>query len=78
MEIPKNPGVVRVIVRPGARETAISGFDLSKNCYRIELKARADKGKANAELIRFLEKMTKRKVAIITGRTSKEKLVRIL
>ncbi|MFH1053758.1 MAG: DUF167 domain-containing protein [Candidatus Woesearchaeota archaeon] len=68
--------IFKVMVKPNSKENKIIGFDLEKKAYRISIKEPADKGKANKELIRFLSKSLKKRVAIIKGLKSREKIVK--
>ena len=70
--------ILKIIVKPNSKVTEYLGWDGDKLVHRIALKAPADKGKANIELCKFLSKQFKRKAVIISGKTSKEKLVRLL
>ena len=66
-------------VRPNAHETRVTGF-LDDGAVKIDLKASAEDGKANAELVRFIAahyKVPKENVRIVSGLTSRKKVVRI-
>jgi len=68
--------IVKVIPNSGQTEVV----EEEDNYLKIKLKASPIKGKANAELIKFLAKkfqISKSQVEIIKGLTSKKKLVRI-
>lgn len=67
----------KVITKPNSSKNEITSFDEGRKAYRISIKAAPDAGKANAELIRFLSKHIGKKVEIISGKTSKEKLIRV-
>ena len=61
-----------------AKQTEV--VEEKNNHLKIKLKATPVKGKANAELIKLLSKkykISKSKIEIIKGLTSKEKLIRI-
>ncbi len=68
----------KVIVKPNSKENKILGIDKQKKAIKIAIKAKAEKNKANLELIKFLSKKLKRKVRIKSGFTSKEKVVCIV
>lgn len=68
---------LKIIVKPSSSENKILKYDDSKQALRIAVKAQPEKGKANKELINFLSKLLKKKVKIIHGFTSKEKLLHI-
>lgn len=64
---------------PGAGKTEVKGI-MDDGTVKINLKAPADKGKANQELVRFLASefgVGRDGVAIISGWTSRAKLVKI-
>ncbi len=69
---------LRVLAKPGAKRTEILGYDESRKALRIAVAAPADKNKANEELLKFVSRHLKRRVAIKTGATSKEKLLKLL
>ncbi|MBD3310348.1 YggU family protein [Candidatus Woesearchaeota archaeon] len=70
-------GRIRVIIRPNSNKNEILGFDKEKGAYRVSIKAAPEKGKANAELVKFLSKLLKRKVTLVSGMKRKEKTLRI-
>lgn len=66
--------IIEIHVKPGSNENKI----LEKGTvWKIAIKAKPEEGKANAELIKFLEKELKNKVEIIRGKTSKKKVIKI-
>lgn len=66
-----------VIVRPNSPKTEIKEYDKEKKAYRVNIKAPPEKGKANLEIIRFFSKLLKKKVRIVSGMKSREKLLEI-
>ena len=50
---------------------------MSRNAYKISIKARAEDNKANIELMKFLSKTTKKKARIVSGLRSREKIVEL-
>lgn len=64
-----------VIAKPNSAKNEIKGFDEKKRAYIISIKEPADKGKANAELVRFLSKELKCRVRIVSGYSSRHKVV---
>lgn len=68
---------IKVIVRPNSRKNILLGFDTVKQAYRVNLKASAEKGEANAALVKFLSKEMGKKVRIKSGLRSKEKIIEI-
>lgn len=68
----------KICVKAGAKENSIAGYDDLKGCYRVNIKARAKEGEANLELVKFLSRKLKKRVSIVSGFRSKEKLVEVL
>ena len=66
-----------VIVKPNARHNELLGFDANKTAFRIAVKAAPEKGEANRELARFVSKIAKARVQIVSGLTSKTKILQI-
>jgi hypothetical protein len=69
--------IIRIIVRPNSPESRIIAIDEERNALRVNIAAPADKNKANKEVIKFFSKLLKKKVRIMSGLASKEKLIRI-
>jgi hypothetical protein len=72
MEIKNN---FYVIVKTNSPKNEIINFDEEKNTYKMNIKARPEKGEANKEIEKFLSKEFKKKVKIISGFKSKKKLL---
>ncbi|MGV8169533.1 MAG: DUF167 domain-containing protein [Candidatus Nanoarchaeia archaeon] len=68
--------VIQVHVKPNSKESSIV-FDEEKQVYVARVKAAPEDGKANAEVLKLVKKMTGKEARIISGATSKKKLVRI-
>ena len=66
----------KIIVKPNSSKNEITGFDNEKNAYRVNIKAPAEKGKANKEIIKFFSRLLKKRVEIVKGKTSKEKILK--
>jgi uncharacterized protein len=69
---------IDVLARPGASRTAVVRVD-SRGIV-IEIAAPADKGKANAELVRFIAKLAgvaRDSIEIVRGEASRSKAIRI-
>jgi len=67
-----------ISVKTNAPKTEITGFDKTKNAIKLNVKAQPEKGKANAEIIKFFSKLTKKKTSIISGKTSKKKTLKFI
>ena len=71
--------VITVRVHPNAKRTKIKET-MADGSLKIDIAAPADDGKANAELIRFLAEYfgaSKNHIEILSGHTSRQKMVRI-
>ncbi|MFT7616019.1 MAG: hypothetical protein ACI8Y7_000847 [Candidatus Woesearchaeota archaeon] len=64
-----------VQIKPNKSLSKITAYDEKTNMYTIELKAVAQDGKANLELCKFLKKLLKKEITIISGKTSRNKLI---
>ncbi len=73
--------ILELDVSPGSKETSIKGYNPWRKRIEIRLSERAQKGKANAELISFFSSLFNvhsRDVQIISGLTNSKKSVKIL
>lgn len=68
----------KIIAKPNSKETKLECFDSQRNAYVIRVKAKPEGNKANIEAIKFLSKLLKKKVKIIAGLKSREKLMEII
>ena len=68
---------LKIIVKPSSPKNEIIFFDKNKQSLKIAVKAPPEKGKANQELIKFISKLLQRKVEIVKGLTSREKILKI-
>lgn len=76
MQLKSSP--FKIIVRTNMPRTEIIGFDLVRDSYKMNVHAHPERGKANIEIIRFFKKELKKDIKIISGITSKQKLIKIL
>lgn len=70
---------LRVKARPNAGKTAVK--EIKDGEIKINIGAQAEKGKANAELIKFLSKefeVSRSDISIISGAGDRIKLIRII
>ncbi|MBR9702726.1 YggU family protein [Candidatus Woesearchaeota archaeon] len=65
-----------IIVKPNASKTEFLGYDESREAVRISIAAPPDDGKANKELLKFLKKELGKNCELVSGKTSRKKLVR--
>ena len=68
--------VFKVIVKPNSAKNEIMKFDDNKKAYRVNIKEKAEDNKANIEIIKLFSKLLKKKVKIIKGLKSKEKILK--
>lgn len=82
IQIPKN-GYIRVKIIPRSPKNEITDIiedEEGEKTIKIRIKAPPEKGKANAELIKFLSKTFNIKrdtISIISGKTDRLKLIKI-
>jgi len=73
MEITQNP--FKIIVKTNAPKNEILGYDKGMQAYRVAIKEKPEDNKANIEIIKFFSRLLKKRVRIITGLKSKEKVI---
>jgi len=78
MESLKNKSSIKIIVKPNSAKSELVRYDENRQAYRVNIAAPPDKGKVNREVIVFFSKMLKKKVEIVKGLRSKEKVLRLL
>jgi uncharacterized protein (TIGR00251 family) len=71
----KGGSLIYVYVMPSSKVTRIEGVENGR--LVIKVSSPPVKGKANAELLKTLKKALKARVSIISGETSKEKVVKV-
>ncbi len=77
----ENGVILDVEVSPGAKETALHGYNPWRRRIEVRVSERAQKGKANAELVSFFSELfnvNSRNVQIISGLANSKKSVRII
>ncbi|MFH1839704.1 MAG: DUF167 domain-containing protein [Nanoarchaeota archaeon] len=67
---------IKIIVKTNSKKTQILGYDKERKAYKVEVKAPPEKNKANTEIEKYFSKLLKQKVKIISGKTSKTKLLK--
>ncbi|MBN1258348.1 YggU family protein [Candidatus Peregrinibacteria bacterium] len=67
---------IRVKVLPKSPKNEIAEI-MEDGTYKIRVAAPAEKGKANAELCKFLKKTLGAEASIVSGQTDRMKLVRL-
>lgn len=72
--------LLKVEVKPNSKSQGIEGIDSWRNCIYIRVYAKAEKGKANLELIQYLSlvlSLPTSNIIITKGATSKKKEIKI-
>jgi len=68
---------LKISVKPNSSKTEIVNLDENNKIIKVNIKAPADKNKANLEIIKFFSKLLKKKVIIKKGLKSREKTLEI-
>lgn len=76
MQYVKN-NTLTIRVKPNAPRTEMSKWDEEHGWLNIAVHAPPEDNKANIEVIKFFTRMTKKKIEIIRGFTSKVKVLKI-
>ncbi|MBI5388947.1 YggU family protein [Candidatus Woesearchaeota archaeon] len=66
-----------VLVKPNAKKTEILGWDEGRQALRVAVAAPPEDNRANLELIKFFSRLLKKEVRIVSGLTSKKKILRV-
>lgn len=72
------PKRLSIRAKPNARETKITAYETNdkKECVlHVDIAAQPEDNKANIALLKFLRRMTKKDVRLVTGARSKDKTV---
>ena len=62
-----------LVVKANASKNEILSFE--NNVYKISIKAPAKDGKANLELVKFMSKKLGKKIKLVSGFNSKNKVI---
>jgi uncharacterized protein len=73
----KNECILEVHVIPNSKEFKITEFNSEKKALKIKINSVPEKGKANKELIKRLEKEFKCKIELIKGIKNKNKTIKL-
>lgn len=66
----------KIIVKPNSSRNEILGYDKERKVYRVNIKAKPENNKANVEIIKFFSRLLKKRVSIVKGLKSKEKVIK--
>ena len=72
------PASFYLLVKTRSPKTELLDFDKAQNAYRMHVHAPPEEGKANREIVRFFKKEHKLDVEIVSGFTSRKKLLKTL
>ncbi len=70
--------VVAVVIRPSSSCSGIDGFDGEAGAWRVRVKSPPVGNRANEELLKLMRRAVGSPVEIVSGKTSKKKLLRVL
>jgi len=70
--------LIDVEISPNAKKNEIGGINEWRKRLIIKIKAQPIEGKANKEIIKFLKKIFKKDVEIVSGLTSSQKTVLVV
>lgn len=68
-------GRYALTVKPNASKDEILELDKEKRTIKVAVAAPPEKNKANLALLKFLKKQSGKKVFLVAGNTSKDKIV---
>ena len=77
MNISDFSGKVKVLVKPNSNKDEVLGWDDSRQAWKVTITAPAEENKANIAVIKFFSKLTGKRVRIVSGLTSKQKVLLI-
>ena len=66
-----------VYVKPNKSKSKIICWDKEKEALIIEISAAPEKGEANMELLKLLKKVTKKQWKLVSGHSSKRKVLEL-
>ncbi len=68
---------LKIFVKPNSNKTEIVNLDKNNKIIKVNVKAPAEKNKANVEIIKFFSKLLKKRVIIKKGLKSRKKILEI-
>jgi len=72
----KDKSTLMIVVKTNANETKLKEYDAQRRVYLMDVAASPTDNKANEEIKRYFKKEIGRNMRIISGATSKKKLIR--
>jgi len=73
-----NKKSIKIVVKPNSNKNELVGFDKQKEAYVVRVKAKAEKNKANIGVVKFFSKLLGKRVEIVKGLKSREKILRFV
>ena len=70
--------LIKIIVKPNSNKNELVGFDKQKEAYVVRVKAKAEKNKDNIVVVKFFSKLLGKRVEIVKGLKSREKILRFI
>jgi len=67
---------ITIRLKPNAKDSKVVSQNI--NHYVVEVKSAPEKGKANIELVKFMSKHLGKKVRIVSGLKSRDKVLEVL
>ncbi len=71
-------GTLKVEIKPNAVRNEVTGWIPEKGAFKVSVKAPPKEGRANMGLVKFLSKLLKREVRIVSGHTSRRKVLKVM
>jgi uncharacterized protein (TIGR00251 family) len=65
----------KIIVKTNAKQNKVKAFDVNRNAFLVDIKAKARNNEANKEIVKFFSRLLKKRVRILLGLKSKEKVI---
>lgn len=66
---------LRILAKPNAAKTQIIGWDDSRKALKVAVKGKPEAGVANLNLLKFFSNISGKNVYIISGKTSRKKVI---
>ena len=67
-----------IIVKSRSPKSRVVGFDERRDAYLVDVHAPPEDNKANIEVVKLFTKLLRKKITILSGMTSKKKVLRAL
>lgn len=74
----KQKGTIMLVVNTNGLKTEIKKYDEARKAYVMEVAAPPQDNKANIEITKYFSKKLGKEIKIMSGATSKKKLIRLM